>query len=260
MRLLAPVTLLCAFYLATFLTLGYGAAAFGFPLYKWLDLISIVAATAGAIAVIDGGRWPLGLAVAPRIAVRELLAGCLFAAVLIVVADRLIVLTSFLRHGRGTGFPWLELLLVFAPAAVHEELLFRGYVYQKLRTWSRPGAVAITAAVFAALHGGNSGLTAIGMANLLLAGVLLALAYERWERLWFPIGIHFGWNLVSGPILGYDVSGYVAGTTVFTTTPLGPPSITGGPFGIEGSVWMIVIEALAVLWLGKFQFRIANPE
>jgi membrane protease YdiL (CAAX protease family) len=218
----------------------------GVALYKWLDLLSIVAATVAAIAIVDHGRWPLGLAAAPRVAARELLAGGLVAAVLIVVADRLIVLTSFVRHSRGTGFPWTELVLVFLPAAVHEELLFRGYVYQKLRTWSRFGAVAVTASVFAALHGGNAGVTPVAMVNLVLAGVLLALAYERWQRLWFPIGIHLGWNVVSGPVLGYGVSGYIAGKTVFTTTALGPPWITGGLFGIEGSLWMIAIEALAI--------------
>ena len=42
--------------------------------------------------------------------------------------------------------------------------------------------------------------------NLILAGILLALAYERFERLWFPIGIHFLWNILSGPILGYGVN------------------------------------------------------
>lgn len=222
----------------------------GVPLYKWLDLISIVAATAGAIAVVDHGRWSLGLLAAPRVAARELLAGGVFATLLIVVADRLIALTSFLRHSRGAGFPWVELVLVFLPAAVHEELLFRGYAYQKLRTWSRPGALAITSAVFATLHGGNAGVTPMAMANLLLAGVLLALAYERWQRLWFPIGIHLAWNVVSGPILGYGVSGYVAGATVFTTMAVGKPWITGGLFGIEGSVWMVAIEGVGVgvLW------------
>ena len=55
------------------------------------------------------------------------------------------------------------------------------------------------------------------MANLILAGVLLALAYERYERLWFPIGIHIAWNVASGPILGYDVSGYVPSQTVLRT-------------------------------------------
>ena len=242
-----PITLLCAVYLATFFSLGMLAAAVGWPFFKWIDLLAIVVATGATIAVVERGRWSLGLAVAPRIASAELLGGVVFAAILIVGADRLIALSSSLRHERGRGFPWLEIVLVFLPAALHEELAFRGYIYQKLRTWNRGGAIAITACVFAAMHGYNAGVTPIAMINLLLAGVLLALAYERTQHLWLPIGIHFGWNVVSGPLLGYDVSGYVAGATVLTARAAGPPWITGGAFGIEGSVWMIAVESLGII-------------
>jgi len=227
------------------------AAAAGWPFFKWVDLGAIVVATGATIATVERGRWFLGLAIAPRHALAELLGGAAFAAVLIASADRLIVLTSPLRHGRGAGFPWLEIVLVFVPAALHEELAFRGYIYQKLRTWSRGGAIAVTSCVFAALHGGNWGVTPIAMANLLLAGVLLALAYERTRHLWLPIGVHLGWNVVSGPILGYGVSGYVAGSSVLITRAAGPPWMTGGAFGIEGSVCTLAVELLGIIALAR---------
>lgn len=242
---------MCAVYLATFFSLGILAAAAGWPFFKWVDLAAIVVATAATIAIVERGRWFLGLAIAPRRALAELAAGAAFAAVLIVAADRLIALSSTLRHGRGGGFPWLELVLVFLPAALHEELTFRGYIYQKLRAWNRGGAIAITSCAFAALHGGNWGFTPIASANLLLAGILLALAYERTRHLWLPIGVHLGWNLVSGPILGYDVSGYVAGTTVLTVRAAGQPWITGGAFGIEGSIWMLAVESAGIIALAR---------
>jgi CAAX protease family protein len=243
--------LLCAVYLATFFTLGTLAAAAGWPFFKWVDLAAIVAATGLTVVVAERGRWSIGLAAAPRAALAELGKGFAFAAVLIVAADVLIVLSSSLRHGRGGGLPWLEIVVVFLPAAFHEELTFRGYVYQKLRTWNRGGAIAITAIVFAAMHGDNAGVTPVALANLLLAGVLLALAYERRRSLWLPIGIHFGWNVVSGPILGFGVSGYVAGATVLSARVAGPPWITGGAFGIEGSVWMIVVEAAGIIAMAR---------
>ncbi len=227
------------------------AAAASWPFFKWVDLAAIVVATGATIAIVERGRWSLGLAIAPRRALAELLGGATFAAVLIVAADRLIALSATLRHGRGGGFPWLELVVVFVPAALHEELAFRGYIYQKLRTWNRGGAIAITSCLFAALHGGNWGITPIALANLLLAGVLLALAYERTGHLWLPIGVHLGWNLVSGPILGYDVSGYVAGTTVLTARAAGPPWMTGGAFGIEGSVCTLAVELLGIIALAR---------
>lgn len=243
--------MLCAVYLATLFVLGALAAAAGWPWLKWIELAAIAAATGVVVAVVERGRWFLGLAVAPRVVAAELLGGALFAALLIAAADRLIALSEPLRHARGGGFPWLELAAVFVPAALHEELVFRGYAYQKLRTWSRTGAIAISAAFFAALHGGNWGITPIAMLNLLLAGVLLALAYERRRHLWLPIGIHIGWNIASGPILGYGVSGYVAGVTVLTTRAAGPPWIGGGAFGIEGSVWAAVVEVVGIAVLLK---------
>ena len=87
------------------------------------------------------------------------------------------------------------------------------------------------------------------MANLFFAGILLALAYARYERLWFPIGIHLGWNLLSGPILGYNVSGYASRETVLRTVGRGSPWLTGGLFGIEGSVWIVLVELAGIALL-----------
>ena len=242
---------MCAVYLATVFLLGGLAAAVAWPFLKWVELLAIALATAAAVALFERGRWFLGLAVPPRTAAAELGAGAAFAAVLILAGDVLIVVSSSLRHERGGGFPWLELFLVFVPAALHEELVFRGYAYQKLRTWNRAGAVAVSACIFAALHGTNPGVTPVAMANLLLAGVLLALAYERTRHLWLPIGIHLGWNIASGPILGYGVSGYSAGATVFMVRSAGPAIITGGAFGIEGSVWIAVVEVLGIIAVAR---------
>jgi len=240
--LLAPLLLLASIYLASFLLLSW----WHLRLDKLAALISIAVATAVTVALYDGGRWRLGLFVPPRLALRDFAAGVVLATLLVAVADALIVATTGMRHARGGGFPWREFVTVFAPAALHEELLFRGYAYQKLRTWSRAGAIAITAGIFALLHGGNSGVTLLAMTNILLAGVLLAFAYEAGRRLWLPIGIHLAWNVVSGPILGYGVSGYVAGATLFTTRGSGPAWLTGGTFGIEGSVWAVIAELAGI--------------
>jgi hypothetical protein len=214
-----------------------------------MALLSAAVATAVANALIDRGRWRIGFFVPPRYAIRELVLGIVLAAVLIGAIDLSILLLSNLRHVPADGFPWRELWVVFIPAAVHEELVFRGYVFQRLRAWNRGVAIAASALVFALLHAGNSGVTLLAIASITVAGVLLALAYERYERLWFPIGIHLAWNVVSGPILGYDVSGYIPSHEVFRTIGSGNVLVTGGTFGIEGSVVSVVIEAIAVALL-----------
>ncbi len=218
------------------------------PVYIF-GLFSAAVATAVTNALIDHGRWRIGLFVAPQHAVAELVLGIAFAALLIGGIDCGILLLSDLRHIRADGFPWRELWVVFVPAAVQEELVFRGYVFQRVRAWNRGIAIAGSALVFGLLHAGNSGVTPVALTSIVVAGVMLALAYERYERLWFPIGIHLAWNVVSGPILGYDVSGYIPSHEVFRTVGGGNVLVTGGTFGIEGSVVSVVIEAFAVALL-----------
>lgn len=248
-QLLAALSLFVSLYLAAFLGVGYLTAVAGVYFNQWVMLLSVCVATVGTVAIIEGGVWRLGFFVAPRLAARELLLGCGAAALLIAAADGLVLLTTKLRHVAGNGFPWLELVAVYLPAVFHEELLFRGYPFQKLWRTNRLGAVLFTSLVFAALHGGNNSVSWLAMANLFFAGILLALAYARYERLWFPIGIHLAWNLLSGPILGYNVSGFVSSESVLRTVGRGTPWLTGGVFGIEGSVWIAIVELAGIVVL-----------
>jgi hypothetical protein len=221
------------------------------PLMQWAWLAGGVTATLLTVAVAEHGRWRVGLAGPPRAAVRELLRGAAFAAVLVLAADALVQASTPLRHAwRGT-FPSLELLAVYIPAVLHEELVFRGYPFQKLRVLHRPFAIGGTSLLFAVMHIGNHGITVVAFTNLALAGVLLALAYERYGRLWFPIGLHFAWNLLCGPVLGYDVSGYVPVSSLLTTVGSGAPWLTGGAFGIEGSAWIGLVEVAGIAVLAR---------
>ena len=252
-----PLSLFGSIYLATFLACAWLTA----PLFfQWDGLIAVVMASAATILISEKGRWRIGLAAPPLTAIRELLLGAAFAVVLVGVGDILIMASTNLRHAAGSGFPRLELLLVYLPAVFHEELLFRGYPYQKVRSFNRSGAIIFTASVFASAHGRNAGASLLAVVNLVLAGVMLALAYEVYQRLWLPIGIHLVWNLLSGPILGYDVSGYVPGRSVLTVGGGGPDWLTGGRFGIEGSAWMVIVEVGGIVLLAASRRRTRNVE
>ena len=236
-------------YLATFLFVGMLTR-----LAYVSALVAAAAATAFTNLIIDKGRWHIGVFVPPLLAAREFLLGASLAICCIGVTDWLIVSTTSLHHVAGSGFPWRELWIVYIPASVHEELVFRGYLFQKIRAWNRRFAILSSAIVFGALHTINGGITPIAIVNLIIAGVLLALAYELFERLWLPIGIHLAWNLITGPILGYSVSGYIGEKTLLIAGGSGPDWLTGGSFGIEGSVWVGIVElagVAALLWARK---------
>lgn len=245
-QVIAPVAFFVAAYAASlFVLVRY------LPLFQWAALLSAIVATSLSVAVWDRGRWPLGLFVPPRLGVRESVAGVALALLLIGSAHVLVLLSTAVRHAPGHGFPAGELVAVFLPAVFHEELLFRGYAFQRLwRTWPTVAIVSFSA-VFAGLHAWNTAVTPLALTNIFLGGVLLSLAYALFERLWLPIGLHLGWNLLSGPILGYAVSGYAPEESVLRLVGTGPPLLTGGRFGIEGSIWMTVLEITAILILIK---------
>lgn len=246
-RLIAPLLLFVAAYIATLLALSW----FRFPFIQWAGLICVSLATTAVVLLWERGRWALGFFVRPVLLLREFAFGSIWGFLLILTCAAIVVVLTQVHHEPGRGFPWQELLLVFLPAVIHEELLFRGYAFQKLHERNRLFAIVFVALVFAALHAGNEAATGLGLFNIFLGGILLGLAWERFRRLWFPIGLHLAWNLTTGPILGHEVSGYDSSRTLFVEKGGGAEILTGGDFGIEGSVAMTATVLAAILLLRR---------
>jgi len=133
----------------------------------------------------------------------------------------------------------LALIFVFVNV-VDQELLVRSYLFQEVwRKYSSTAAVTISTIVFVALHAGVivKGLNgAIAGLDVMLASILICLAYIRSGALWLPIGIHFGWNMIQGPVLGVAVTGSDLGGQWHAFTFAGPALWTGGAIGIEGGL------------------------
>lgn len=232
-----------ALFLAIYLASFFAGLFLRFPYTQWVAFAAVLVATVASIRLCEGGRWPLGLSVRT---LHHFPVGVLLAVVLVGSADLAVIGSTPLQHGSGSGFPLRELAAIYLPAVCHEELLFRGYAFQKLWRWNRRVAILGVSAAFALLHGWNDWITPLALVNIFLGGVLLSLAYERFAGLWLPAGIHLGWNLMSGPVLGYPVSGFIPSDTILTVMGSGPSGLTGGPFGIEGSGLMTVIELAAI--------------
>lgn len=136
-------------------------------------------------------------------------------------------------------------------AAVGEELAFRGALFRIVA--ERRGtaiALAVSAAIFGLLHGLNPGATIVSTAAIAVeAGLLLGAAYALTRNLWFPIGLHFGWNFTEGGIFGTSVSGGSAGTGIFSVSLAGPRLLTGGAFGPEASLIAIAVGLAAAVVL-----------
>jgi membrane protease YdiL (CAAX protease family) len=127
-------------------------------------------------------------------------------------------------------------------AAFGEEIIVRGGVFRVIEEgFGTFAAVIFSAALFGALHAVNDGATVVSTVSIALeAGVLLGLAYTAARSLWFPIGIHFGWNFTEGGIFGATVSGFkMPGVLNFPLS--GPDILTGGAFGPEASVVAVIV-------------------
>jgi uncharacterized protein len=95
----------------------------------------------------------------------------------------------------------------------------------------------------------------LGTLNIFLAGVLLSLAYLAYRRLWLPVALHVWWNVLSGPVLGHEVSGLALERTLLGTVDPGPDLLTGGNFGLEASIWATLVEVIAIILLFRLTVR-----
>lgn len=140
-------------------------------------------------------------------------------------------------------------------AAMNEEMVFRGYPFQRLvEVIGAPGAVIFLAGLFGAGHLHNPNATVWGALNTVGFGVFMALAYLRTRALWLPWGVHFAWNLGLGLGYGLTVSGLSQFSVVVHGTIAGPRWLTGGDYGIEASATatvMLVVASVALLTLVK---------
>jgi uncharacterized protein len=146
----------------------------------------------------------------------------------------------------------------FAWAAVLEELLFRGFLFQRLVDGiGAPMALLLAAALFALAHLDNPGMqgSSLVLATLDngLGAILLGLAWLRTGSLALPIGIHFGWNWTQGALLGFDVSGLAQAGWLLPHLAAKPQWLTGGAFGPEASLLAVAVDASAVLLLWRWQ-------
>jgi uncharacterized protein len=143
-------------------------------------------------------------------------------------------------------------LLVLAVAALCEELIFRGYPFQRLMDAIGPtlGSVFISIC-FVVVHY-QPDMPHAAVFALFLLSMILCIAYLRTRALWLPWGLHFAWNAAMGPLFGLPLSGYsgFAGgfSPVVQSLPQGPDALTGADYGPEGSVVAVLVLCFG-LWL-----------
>lgn len=140
-----------------------------------------------------------------------------------------------------------EGLSIFGIVAVSEEIICRGVIYRLIcDRWNISVGVIVSSALFGIMHIFNDGATIwSALAIAVTSGWLLAIAYTYHGTIWVPIGMHWAWNYLEGCIFGCLVSGQVPiGIPLITPSITGNGILTGGAFGPEASIVVVVMGAI----------------
>jgi membrane protease YdiL (CAAX protease family) len=152
---------------------------------------------------------------------------------------------------------WILASSIVAPLT--EELLNRGYWFQNLKNvWNIKVAIITTSILFGLLHLANPNSSLLGAINITLTATAFCLGMLYTKSLWLPIGWHTSWNFFQFFLAGLPNSGIsvsylkLEGTTLFSSSLLSNDIISGGDFGMEGSIvetLFLSLVIITILWL-----------
>lgn len=179
------------------------------------------------------------------------LKGSLIGFVLIMLCGGMLLLNGnvIFSISKISALLFFGYLLYFIIVALFEELMFRTF---PLFTFAERYPISITiilnSVLFGLVHLANPGFNALAMLNIALAGALFSTYTLQKRNVSWAIGIHFGWNFTQGILLGYKVSG-IDTPGVLLAKPVGQNYLSGGVFGIEGSIFCTIIISILIIWL-----------
>lgn len=218
-------------------------------------LLMLVGYLSAAVLVLRWRQLPLSLlGMSLRGREKDLLAGLGVAVLLYAVGFGTSLLMGTVEIASVQWVPrdLLGTLLFFLLVAVTEEVMLRGFVLGRMLSagMNRFVALFLSSALFSAMHLFNPNFALLPFVNILLAGCLLGASFLYTRNLCFPVVLHWFWNWLQGPVLGYEVSGMDSGETLLTLRLTGSDLLTGGSFGFEGSLLctvLLVVSTLAII-------------
>jgi membrane protease YdiL (CAAX protease family) len=262
-RFVRTLGLIVGFYLlftAIYIAVEFGAlaipgierAAVREILLPWLTLVSIVIATYVMVRHVEKIPWS-AVALDPSAASPPLvLKGAALGGLTIGLASVALLGFGQLQIQQSVDGSWWgaaqRSTAILLPAALFEELFFRGYAFSVLRRaagWKT--ALIVTSIAFGFVHAWNPGADAQSLLAVIVAGFFLGVILLTTQSLYAAGAAHFAWNWVMAVALHIEVSGLSSAYPDYRTVETGPDWLTGGPWGPEGGV-----TAVAAMFVGIF--------
>lgn len=260
--------------LASLLSQAVGEPVASFP---WTNLAGVWVGTVVAVRMVDDAPWSsVGLS-ADAWRGRRLVDGFALGALLILAVAGVLYAGGFLRFervpdlldplsavgGQSSVMTWsadaLRLLVLLAPAALAEELVFRGYLWTVAKeSWGARVALWGTSVLFGVVHLSNPGAGVRTTLLVVLAGLALGTLRQRSDSLPAAWVAHLAWNWIMAAVLHVPVSGLPLASAGYRGVVVGPSWLTGGSWGPEGgAVAGAVMSSALIVALGR---RVRNRE
>jgi uncharacterized protein len=173
------------------------------------------------------------------------------AAGLALVGAILLTGSHWARDSGGPAEYFLQVgktFVVLAPAALSEEIMFRGLPLILFAAAIGRGSalVLVPGVVFALFHSLNPGVTPLALGNIALAGIFLGVTFYAPGGIWTAFGAHLGWNTTLAA-LDAPVSGLPFDIPLLDYCAEDPVWLSGGRFGPEGGLMATVAITAALL-------------
>lgn len=163
-----------------------------------------------------------------------------------------------LQFSQFEVFPAIGLLFAVFVQSSAEELLCRGFMYQRLlkSTNSPAFAIIFNSLFFTALHLFNNGMSILPFYCIFIFGVFASMFVYYFDSLWMAMGVHAMWNFTQSILLGLPNSGNNVPYSIFRIGSSVKGSFAYNPiFGLEGtilsSVLMTACCVALYLWKSK---------
>ena len=155
--------------------------------------------------------------------------------------------------------PFFILLLAVFIQSAAEEIMCRGFIYQRvLRTYRGKFllAVLVNGIFFGLIHMTNDGATPIAIIDIIICGIQYSAMVYYFDSLWMAMGAHAGWNFTQSILAGLPNSGNVFPYSIFRLDAATASNsfFYDVGFGVEGTIPAVILEiavTVAIVLIGR---------
>ncbi|MEL6832223.1 MAG: type II CAAX endopeptidase family protein [Bacteroidota bacterium] len=219
-------------------------------LRSWVILlVSVLAAVWTVDKLQDKGGWA-GLGFSAREMFRGLVTGSSTAFIILTLCF-LVLLIGGWTQILSLSFvapAFLGWLLFFLIQPLAEEVVMRSFLQNQLHRLFGPWIGLFgSALIFSLLHIGNNAFSWIAGLEIVTGGLLMGLLFLHSQNIWGAYAMHAVWNFYQSTVLGFAVSGMETYRLLSLKTA-GPDWLTGGEFGLEGSILSLILLLVAIIY------------